>query len=72
MKKVVLALGVIAMMGAFCSCKKTCSCTMSVAGISQTTEVNMKDYNVKKCSELTKITQNGITIDLSQMGMTCK
>lgn len=65
MKKIVLALGVIAMMGAFCSCKKTCTCSWSLGGITQTTEYNMKDFNVKKCSDIPQIAVGGT-------GFTCK
>lgn len=37
MKKVILAIGVIALMGCFASCKKTCVCTSTVSGFSPTT-----------------------------------
>ena len=37
MKKVILAIGVIALMGCFASCKKTCVCTTTMAGLQPTT-----------------------------------
>jgi hypothetical protein len=54
MKKVLLALAVIATVACFSSCKKTCSCTTYAAGsVVSTTEVDLSKYEgVKKCSDL--------------------
>ncbi len=54
MKKVLLALAVIATVACFSSCKKTCTCTTYAAGsVVSTNEVSLENYdNVKKCSEL--------------------
>lgn len=54
MKKVFLALAVIATVACLSSCKKTCTCTTYAAGaVVTTTEVSLENYEgVKKCSEL--------------------
>ena len=54
MKKVVLALGLVAMMASFASCSKTCKCTFTVAGVSTTVEdIDISDNDdVKKCKDL--------------------
>ena len=54
MKKIVMALAVIAMVACFSSCKKTCSCTYKLLGISYTTEISKEDLGVKFCSEANK------------------
>lgn len=61
MKKVFLVLAVIASIACFTSCKKTCTCTYSVLGVSTTTEVNLDDYeDVNSCSDLTNINVAGV------------
>lgn len=56
MKKVVLALAVIATVACFSSCSKTCSCTNGVT----TTETTIKNG---KCSDLnTSTTMAGVTV----------
>ncbi len=54
MKKVLLAIAVVATVVCFSSCKKTCTCTTYTAGaVVTTSEVNLSNYDgVKKCSEL--------------------
>lgn len=48
MKKVVLALGVIAMVACFSSCKKDCKCVTKVNGV----EMGSVTEKSKKCSDL--------------------
>lgn len=40
MKKVLVVVAAIAMVSAFTSCKKTCTCTESFTGVSQKIETN--------------------------------
>jgi len=53
MNKLLLILGVTALVASFTACSKTCTCTNRTTGNSTT--VNLKDAGVKKCSDL-KIT----------------
>ena len=52
MKKVILAVAVIAMVAGFASCKKSvnCKCTYKLAG--ETIEVPATEYPVKKCDKV--------------------
>lgn len=52
MKKVILAVAVIAMVAGFASCKKTskCVCTYEYAGVTVTTDA--AEYNVKSCDKI--------------------
>ena len=55
MKKVFLALAVIATVACFSSCNKTCSCTTYALGqqIGNPVEVDLSNYEgVKNCSDL--------------------
>jgi len=55
MKKLLIVLAAAGMLFAMSSCKKTCTCTVTVAGVTTSTEVNLDDYkdqDVKKCSDL--------------------
>lgn len=59
MKKVILAIGIIAMMGCFASCKKTCVCTTTVAGVQTgTTETTITSGS---CEDMNTTTTAGIT-----------
>lgn len=76
MKKVVLALAVVAMVGCFASCKKTCSCTTYVAGVAQNpVEVNLDDMEatfkvkVDKCSDMNSIVELPV---VGKNGVVCK
>ncbi|MBQ9639341.1 MAG: hypothetical protein IJV22_07290 [Bacteroidales bacterium] len=65
MKKVVLVLGVAAMMFGMASCSKTCKCTYTVAGISATQhDIDISDNDdVKKCKDLNdSFTVNGVKV----------
>ena len=69
MKKVVLALAVIATVAMFGSCKKTCTCKTYLAGELQSTTEDVElsgDY--KKCADMNTI----ITIDGNKTGMECE
>lgn len=57
MKKVVLALAVIAAAASFSSCNKTCTCKTYAAGIvvGEPQEVELDRDTYKKCSDLNKI-----------------
>lgn len=57
MKKVVLALAVIATVACFSSCNKTCTCKTYAAGIvvGNPEEIELDKDTYKKCSELTNI-----------------
>jgi len=74
MKKVVLAIAVIAVMGAFASCSKKCSCTTYVGGFSTKSEVDLdkmeSQFGVKvnKCSDLNSV----VTVEGVKMGTECK
>lgn len=58
MKKVFLALAIIASVACFSSCKKTCSCTVTVLGVSTTiddidlNEAKENNSNIKNCKDL--------------------
>lgn len=58
MKKVFLALAVIATVACMASCKKTCTCTTTVMGVSVEDEIDLDQMNekygvdVKKCSDM--------------------
>ncbi|MBQ9588241.1 MAG: hypothetical protein IJR26_10360 [Bacteroidales bacterium] len=60
MKKVILALAVVATVACFSSCNKKCNCKASVAGVSVSTEKEIEldeindTYNTdyKKCSDV--------------------
>lgn len=75
MKKVVLAIAVIAMVGCFASCKKTCKCTTYAAGASSTTEINLDDmektFGVKidKCSNMNSVAELPV---IGKTGVECK
>ena len=64
MKKVILSLAVIATMGCFASCKKTCDCTTYLLGseintYSATLETLQEVYpNATKCSDITPVTSD--------------
>lgn len=72
MKKVLLAIAVVAMIG-FASCTKTknCKCTATIEG--QEVSVEMKDQKVNKCTDIdtSKIpgyeTQTGVTFTCADM-----
>ena len=56
MKKIVLAVAVVAMACAFGSCSKTCTCkTYSGGQLMQTKEDVELTGNAKKCSDLSQI-----------------
>ena len=65
MKKVFAILAVAGMLVGMASCNKVCKCTVTTAGISLKTEIDITDYpdpNVKKCSDLNASeTEMGIT-----------
>ncbi|MCQ2260487.1 MAG: hypothetical protein MJZ77_03725 [Bacteroidales bacterium] len=56
MKKIVLALAVIATVACFSSCNKVCTCKTYVAGVvTLTNEVELDRDTYSKCSDLNKI-----------------
>ena len=56
MKKIVLALAVIATVACVSSCNKVCTCKTYVAGVvTLTNEVELDRDTYSKCSDLTKI-----------------
>lgn len=74
MKKIVLAIAAIAMVGCFASCKKTCTCTTYAAGIADvTSEVDLADLqendsSIKKCSDVNTV----VTVAGVKVGRECK
>lgn len=75
MKKVFLALAVIAACASFASCKKTCECTVTVLGVSTSYEVNLDDVkkddsSIKRCKDLNN---SGVTVSGTNLAnATCK
>lgn len=66
MKKVLLAIAVIALIGcASCSKTKSCKCSYTYMGITTTTPA--AEYDVKKCSDIT--TLSGVPEDIK---ITCE
>ena len=62
MKKVVLALAVIATVACFSSCKKTCTCKTIANGTVVSTEEGVEKGDAKLCKDLNKsITVAGVT-----------
>lgn len=63
MKKVLVALAIIAVAGAFASCSKVCQCKTYVAGaVSTEYEVDLDDYDsddIKKCKDLNTVVEVG-------------
>ncbi|MCR5423473.1 MAG: hypothetical protein K6E93_01775 [Bacteroidales bacterium] len=60
MKKVLIALTVVAAAASFASCQKTCECTYKVGGISTVAMVSLDDYeDAKSCKDLTQINVAG-------------
>lgn len=57
MKKVVLALAVIATVACFSSCNKNCTCKTYAAGVvmGNPEEIELNKDVYKKCSDMTKI-----------------
>lgn len=54
MKKLLVVLAAAGLLFAMSSCSKTCTCTVTVMGVTSSTEVNLKDYEdqgIKKCSD---------------------
>ena len=74
MKKIVLAVALVAMVGCFASCKKTCTCTTFVGGIASTTnevelsELQENNSNIKKCSDANTV----VEVAGVKAGMECK
>lgn len=70
MKKLILAISVIAMMGCFASCSKNCTCTKYLNGEKTGTTEISKDKlpEGKKCSDLNTI----VTIGGKKNGMECR
>ncbi|MBO4614566.1 MAG: hypothetical protein J5709_05575 [Bacteroidales bacterium] len=55
MKKVLVVLAAAGLLFAMSSCKKVCTCTFTVMGVSTSTEVNLEEYespDIKTCSDL--------------------
>lgn len=52
MKKVILALGVIATVACFTSCNRTCTCKTYAAGVVIATADDVELESGKKCSDL--------------------
>ncbi|MBQ0159490.1 MAG: hypothetical protein MJZ99_03050 [Bacteroidales bacterium] len=69
MKKIVLALAVIATVACFSSCNKKCTCKTYAAGVVVTTteDVELDGKTYKKCSDL-----NQIIIETPKTGMECE
>ena len=56
MKKVMIAIAVVAIAASFGSCKKTCECTYKVGAIETHTLVSLDDYeDANSCKDLTSI-----------------
>ena len=55
MKKVFLALGVIATVACFTSCQKTCTCKTYANGVLVSTQEDVEVSDGKKCSDLNAI-----------------
>lgn len=56
MKKVILAIGIIAMMGCFASCKKTCVCSNGLTSTEQT-------ISSGSCEDLnSSVSAGGVTV----------
>lgn len=55
MKKIVLALAVIATVACFSSCNKKCTCKTYVAGVVTLTEEDVEVDKDKKCKDYTAI-----------------
>ena len=73
MKKVFLALAVIATVACFSSCNKTCTCKTYVAGVATESEVSLDDLkkdneNIKKCSDVNTV----VEVMGVQAGMVCE
>lgn len=74
MKKIVLALAAIAMVGVFSSCKKNCDCTYKILGQEATVTYKLEDLqkgdsNIKKCSD---VKENASINGTTYAGMSCK
>ena len=60
MKKVVLALAVIATVACFSSCNKKCTCRTYVTGtVQKTEEIVLDKEQYKKCSDMTATVGEG-------------
>ena len=70
MKKIVLALAVIATVACFSSCNKKCTCKTYLMGVVQSTteDVELDKDSYKKCSDMNSIT----TIDGKKNGLECQ
>lgn len=56
MKKLILVFAVVAMVAAFSSCSKTCTCKTYAGGQLMRTDENIElSGSAKKCSDLTQI-----------------
>lgn len=69
MKKVVLALAVIATVACLSSCNKTCTCKTYAAGVVMTTQedVELDHDTYKKCSDM-----NAIIVADPKTGLECE
>ncbi len=70
MKKIVLALAVIATVACFSSCNKHCTCKTYVAGVVTTTteDVELDKDTYKKCSDMNTI----VTVAGTKNGLECE
>ena len=65
MKKVLLALAVVATVACFSSCNKKCNCKVYVNGISSEQELSIDELNekynldIKKCSDMNNVVEVG-------------
>ena len=57
MKKVFLTLAVVAFVASLASCDKTCTCKSYVAGVSATSEVELAELDVDKCSDVNTVVE---------------
>ena len=63
MKKVLVVVAAIAMVSAFTSCKKTCTCTESVTGVSQKMETNNAYPTCQAIEDLFEVAEIGTEQD---------
>ena len=70
MKKVLLALAVVATVACFSSCNKKCTCKTYALGVvtSTTEDVELDKDSYKKCSDMNTI----VTIEGTKNGMECE
>jgi len=68
MKKIVLALAVVATVACFSSCKKTCTCKTYLLGQVTATAEDVELGDNDKCSDMNTV----VTVENTKNGMECE